>query len=201
MSKVQSYCRNTSEDRKLQFVQHLRRPTSQHHASFSSTKLKLLPLGELSSVYALIRHVYDLCVSRGADSTGVTDRVVNQMLCYLDGVEGRKVRNTLWNLGCSWSPRLSHPQDVFVLAATSRPDLVDPALLRPGRFDKVNVLNAPSPYPIYIFPRFFTVAYRISKKKLRFSEFSFASGRSLKPSSSMWPPVYPYKQLGLIYRV
>ncbi|CEO99216.1 hypothetical protein PBRA_001122, partial [Plasmodiophora brassicae] len=53
---------------------------------------------------------------RGADSTGVTDRVVNQMLCHLDGVE--------------------HRDGVYVLGATSRPDLVDPALLRPGRLDK-----------------------------------------------------------------
>lgn len=53
---------------------------------------------------------------RGHDNTGVTDRVVNQLLCYLDGVEARK--------------------DVFVVAASSRPDLIDAALLRPGRLDK-----------------------------------------------------------------
>lgn len=53
---------------------------------------------------------------RGHDSTGVTDRVVNQLLTELDGVEGQETG--LW-----------------ILAATSRPDLIDPALLRPGRFD------------------------------------------------------------------
>ncbi|XP_059800919.1 peroxisome biogenesis factor 1 isoform X1 [Hypanus sabinus] len=53
---------------------------------------------------------------RGHDSTGVTDRVVNQLLTQLDGVEGL--------------------QGVYVLAATSRPELIDPALLRPGRLDK-----------------------------------------------------------------
>jgi len=53
---------------------------------------------------------------RGGDSTGVTDRVVNQFLCQLDGVEGRA--------------------GVYVVAASSRPDLIDPALLRPGRLDK-----------------------------------------------------------------
>uniref|UniRef100_A0A8I6ADS4 Peroxisomal ATPase PEX1 n=2 Tax=Rattus norvegicus TaxID=10116 RepID=A0A8I6ADS4_RAT len=53
---------------------------------------------------------------RGHDNTGVTDRVVNQLLTQLDGVEGL--------------------QGVYVLAATSRPDLIDPALLRPGRLDK-----------------------------------------------------------------
>ncbi|CAJ1084002.1 peroxisome biogenesis factor 1 [Xyrichtys novacula] len=57
-----------------------------------------------------------LAPRRGHDSTGVTDRVVNQLLTQLDGVEGL--------------------QGVYMLAATSRPDLIDPALLRPGRLDK-----------------------------------------------------------------
>ena len=54
---------------------------------------------------------------RGHDSTGVTDRVVNQLLTQMDGVEGLE-------------------RGIFILAATSRPELLDPALLRPGRFDK-----------------------------------------------------------------
>ncbi|EFA82983.1 peroxisomal biogenesis factor 1 [Heterostelium album PN500] len=60
---------------------------------------------------------------RGHDSTGVTDRVVNQFLTELDGVEGLR--------------------GVYVLAATSRPDLIDPALLRPGRLDKSLYCNIP----------------------------------------------------------
>lgn len=62
---------------------------------------------------------------RGHDSTGVTDRVVNQFLTQLDGVE------TLTG--------------VCVLAATSRPDLLDPALLRPGRLDKQVLCSLPDP--------------------------------------------------------
>lgn len=57
-----------------------------------------------------------LAPRRGHDSTGVTDRVVNQLLTQLDGVEALT--------------------GVYVLAATSRPDLLDPALLRPGRLDR-----------------------------------------------------------------
>ena len=53
---------------------------------------------------------------RGHDNTGVTDRVVNQLLTEMDGAEGL--------------------EGVYVLAATSRPDLIDLALLRPGRLDK-----------------------------------------------------------------
>ena len=55
--------------------------------------------------------------------TGVTDRVVNQLLTYLDGVEA--------------------VAGVYVLAATSRPDLVDAALLRPGRLDKALLCGFP----------------------------------------------------------
>ncbi|KEP61293.1 UNVERIFIED_CONTAM: ATPase, AAA family protein [Hammondia hammondi] len=65
-----------------------------------------------------------LATKRGADSSGVTDRVVNQLLCYLDGVEER--------------------QEVYVIATTSRPDLVDPALLRPGRLEKVCYCGLPT---------------------------------------------------------
>ena len=36
-----------------------------------------------------------LCPRRGGDSTGVTDRVVNQMLCYLDGVESQIVNGKI----------------------------------------------------------------------------------------------------------
>ena len=61
---------------------------------------------------------------RGADSTGVTDRVVNQLLTFLDGVEDRT--------------------GVYVMAATSRPDMIDPALLRPGRLDKSLYCGFPS---------------------------------------------------------
>lgn len=61
---------------------------------------------------------------RGHDSTGVTDRVVNQFLTQMDGAEGLS--------------------GVYVLAATSRPDLIDPALLRPGRLDKSLLCDMPS---------------------------------------------------------
>ncbi|KAJ2880613.1 Peroxisome biosynthesis protein pex1 [Coemansia aciculifera] len=61
---------------------------------------------------------------RGHDNTGVTDRVVNQFLTEMDGAEGLA--------------------GVYVLAATSRPDLIDPALLRPGRLDKAFLCPLPA---------------------------------------------------------
>ncbi|XP_055599118.1 peroxisomal ATPase PEX1 [Uranotaenia lowii] len=64
-----------------------------------------------------------LAPRRGHDSTGVTDRVVNQLLTELDGVEGL--------------------QGVTVIGATSRPELLDPALLRSGRIDRLVECSLP----------------------------------------------------------
>ncbi len=52
----------------------------------------------------------------GSTDSGVTQRVVNQLLTEIDGLE--------------------ELQDVAVIAATNRVDIMDPALLRPGRFDR-----------------------------------------------------------------
>lgn len=56
--------------------------------------------------------------TRGATAgdSGVTQRVVNQLLTEMDGME--------------------ELHDISVIAATNRPDIIDPALLRPGRFDR-----------------------------------------------------------------
>ncbi|CAM8928099.1 unnamed protein product [Rhodiola kirilowii] len=61
-----------------------------------------------------------LAPARGAsgDSGGVMDRVVSQMLAEIDGLSDSS-------------------QDLFIIGASNRPDLIDPALLRPGRFDKL----------------------------------------------------------------
>jgi peroxin-6 len=52
----------------------------------------------------------------GSDGGGVMDRVVSQLLTELDG--------------------MGKSADVFIVGATNRPDLLDPALLRPGRLDR-----------------------------------------------------------------
>ncbi|KAG6035717.1 peroxisomal assembly protein [Claviceps citrina] len=58
------------------------------------------------------------------DSGGVMDRIVSQLLAELDGMSGG-----------------DDAGGVFVVGATNRPDLLDPALLRPGRFDKLLYLG------------------------------------------------------------
>lgn len=59
------------------------------------------------------------------DSGGVMDRIVSQLLAELDGM----------------SDDHDSVGGVFVIGATNRPDLLDPALLRPGRFDKMLYLG------------------------------------------------------------
>jgi transitional endoplasmic reticulum ATPase len=55
--------------------------------------------------------------------SGATDRIVNQLLAEMDGIAPLK--------------------NVVVIAATNRPDIMDPALLRPGRFDRIVYVPPP----------------------------------------------------------
>jgi transitional endoplasmic reticulum ATPase len=65
-----------------------------------------------------------LAGKRGIETgTKVTERVLNQLLAEMDGLEDLK--------------------DVLVVGATNRPDMIDSALLRPGRFDKILLVGAP----------------------------------------------------------
>ncbi|MEM2933257.1 MAG: CDC48 family AAA ATPase [Candidatus Pacearchaeota archaeon] len=65
-----------------------------------------------------------LASSRGREiGTHVTERVLNQLLAEMDGIE--------------------ELHDVVVIAATNRPDMLDSALLRPGRFDRIIGIYAP----------------------------------------------------------
>lgn len=58
-----------------------------------------------------------------SDSSGVTEKVVNQLLTEMNGLREMK--------------------DVVVIGATNRPDLLDSALLRPGRFDRIVLVSVP----------------------------------------------------------
>jgi transitional endoplasmic reticulum ATPase len=59
----------------------------------------------------------------GFGDSGVSERVISQLLTEMDGIV------TL--------------EDIVVIAATNRPDLVDPAVLRPGRFDRLIYVPEP----------------------------------------------------------
>ncbi len=65
-----------------------------------------------------------LAGKRGMEmGTKVTERVLNQMLSEMDGIEDLK--------------------NVVVIGATNRPDMLDTALMRPGRFDKILLVDIP----------------------------------------------------------
>tara|TARA_B110000902_G_C14074077_1_gene500465 strand:+ start:154 stop:555 length:402 start_codon:yes stop_codon:yes gene_type:complete len=61
--------------------------------------------------------------SRLSDGGGAGDQVVNALLAEMDGVSERKT--------------------VFVIGATNRPELIDPAILRPGRLDQLIYIPMP----------------------------------------------------------
>ncbi len=66
-----------------------------------------------------------LAPARGSNSDShVSDNVLNQILTEMDGLEDLK--------------------DVVVMGATNRPDIVDPALLRAGRFDRLVYIGEPA---------------------------------------------------------
>ncbi|KAG2382667.1 hypothetical protein C9374_005247 [Naegleria lovaniensis] len=66
-----------------------------------------------------------LCPKRDNESSSQSsERVVNQLLTEMDGLESRG--------------------NVFVIAATNRPDMIDPAMLRPGRLDKLLYVKLPN---------------------------------------------------------
>lgn len=64
--------------------------------------------------------------SRGGnvgDAGGAADRVINQILTEMDGMGAKK--------------------NVFIIGATNRPDIIDPAILRPGRLDQLIYIPLP----------------------------------------------------------
>ena len=66
-----------------------------------------------------------IAVKRGSNSgdPGVADRVINQLLTEMDGIGAKK--------------------NVFVIGATNRPDILDPAIMRPGRLDQLIYIPMP----------------------------------------------------------
>ena len=64
-----------------------------------------------------------LVPKRSNENNNSSERVVNQLLTEMDGLEDRK--------------------QIFIIAATNRPDIIDPAMLRPGRLDKLLYVPLP----------------------------------------------------------
>lgn len=77
------------------------------------------------------------------------DRVVSQLLAEMDGI----------------GTEADAKKQIFILAATNRPDLIDPSLLRPGRFDKL----------LYVGP-YITKEDKMAVLSAQMKKFHFAKG-------------------------
>jgi len=79
---------------------------------------------QTSPTIVFFDEIDSLAPKRGINGdSNVTERVVNQLLTEIDGLE--------------------EMHDVVIVAATNRPDIIDPGLLRPGRFDRIVLVPAP----------------------------------------------------------
>lgn len=87
-----------------------------------NSKLHMIIFDELDAIFK----------SRGSSSSSISDQVVNQLLSKMDGVEAL--------------------DNVLIIGMTNRPDLIDPALLRPGRFEihiEIGLPDEPSRLEIF----------------------------------------------------
>jgi transitional endoplasmic reticulum ATPase len=79
---------------------------------------------QVSPCIVFFDEIDSLASRRGLEEgTRVTERVLNQLLAEMDGIEDLS--------------------NVIVVGATNRPDMLDPALLRPGRFDRILLVGSP----------------------------------------------------------
>ena len=93
---------------------------------FADAKRDQTELGDDSPLHVIIFDEFDsIAKPRGmdSDSTGVAANVVNQLLSMIDGVEALN--------------------NILLIAMTNRKDLIDPAILRPGRFEIQIEINLP----------------------------------------------------------
>ena len=108
------------------------------------------------------------------DSGGVMDRIVSQLLAELDGMS-------------------DGGEGVFVIGATNRPDLLDQALLRPGRFDKMLYLGVSDTHE-----KQQTILEALSRKYVSFNIFHSPPANQSADSRSI--PTSPSPASPRVYR-
>ena len=80
----------------------------------------------------------DALASKREEKTGVSDRILTQLLTEIDGVDIINKIDKKYNKKDIFSNNM-----VVIVGATNRPDILDPAILRPGRFDQLIFIDLP----------------------------------------------------------
>jgi len=102
------------------------------------------------------------------------EQTLNQLLAEMDGFDSRK--------------------GVIIMAATNRPEVLDPALMRPGRFDRQVLVDKPDlrgrEQILLIHAKTVKVMPNVDFKVLAARTVGFAGEESCSPGSRVWPPAH-----------
>lgn len=126
--------------------------SSPYHGETEAQLRTVFQKARASAPSVVVLDEVDALAPRREDAGEVEKRVVAELLTLMDGLDGKNTSED--------DDECSAPKQVMVIACTNRPNAIDPALRRPGRFDKEIEIGMPS-YESFAF-FFLYLTFRLS---------------------------------------